>query len=279
MDVFLYPSKDFGDQVERLSKARASFIVRGPAGEKRKDILLEHLAILGGEAVRERAPLEHIMRTIRIFDFYTAAGVIFDNYEMSYVDEGDLFVTFTPGPRNGSFLYKIGKYEEALAAFKSEAADGSTHALVWTGWMYFAGKGVDGDVVVAERYYRMAAEAGSIMGLHYLATLLNRTGRTVEAIPIFKEAAARKFAPSLYRLGRMYEVGNGVNRDDSKADALFREAESLGNLWARRRLARRMIRGVYGVSKILPGFKAFWNYCLAHFVIKMGDTHSLRLMD
>lgn len=275
MDIVCYPSKTFAKEVERLCKLRQPFVVRVPTDDPRQEILLERLpTLLADDGAQERHAPGVLRRTMRILGFYlAAASALNEGYEMSYEHAGDLLITFAPFPIDGVTYFTTDRLESALSAFKAEAADGKSHALVWLGWMHETGKGTPADAAAAERCYGLAAKAGSMTGVHFLAHLLARTGRQSEAIAHWKEAASQKFAPAIYRLGRLYEAGDGVPKDEARAVAMFREAASLGNLWARRRLALRMIRGKEGIARVGYGFKLFARYCRAHFLIGYLDMH------
>ena len=171
--------------------------------------------------------------------------------------------------KSGYVLYDAGDYVGAISAFRSEAANGSVIAIVWLGYLHEIGKGAPLDLVEAERYYRQATDAGSGNGPHYLGNLLLRADRTADAVAAFEIAASRGFSPAIYRLGALHEHGHGVPKDEAKAEILYREAAKFGNLWARRKIAVRMMKGVDGVLKIVPGAVAF--AALTCAVIRIGS--------
>lgn len=183
----------------------------------------------------------------------------------------------TVSEESGFKLYDAGDYTGAISAFLSQAADGSVTAIVWLGYLHEIGKGAQLDLAEAERYYRQATDAGSANGPHYLGNLLLRANRTAEAVAAFEVAASRGFSPSTYRLGALHEYGVGVPKDTAKAEILYREAAKRGNIWARRKVAVRMMKGVDGVSKIVPGAVAFAALTCAAVRIGSKDIGDPRL--
>ena len=63
-------------------------------------------------------------------------------------------------PVDGQAAYKRGDYETALKQFKSLAYKGSVHAQAWLGIMYFEGKGVSKDLVMAYVWLKVSATNG-----------------------------------------------------------------------------------------------------------------------
>jgi hypothetical protein len=271
MDVLQYPSKSFGQSVERLCKVGRNFIIRVPAASSEKRILLQKLPlILEEEGAREERGLGSAIYSIRILGFYQAVAAPMERgYRLRYEDVGDLVIHMTASACTGFERYDAEDYAGALSAFNTEAAGGSVAALVWLGYLHETGKGVVADPEQAERYYRQATEAGSDSGPHYLGNLLMRSDRIAEAVAAFETAALRGFSPAIYRLGSLHELGHGVVMDKMKAERLYWDAAKLGNLWAQRKIAGRMARGRYGVSRIVPGVLKI--VALAGFAILIGS--------
>jgi TPR repeat protein len=280
MDVVVYPSKEFGKQVKRLSELNAPFVVRVPAGEKQKDILTALLPmILEEDGLRVRWKFGAVLQTLRVFGFYSAAaGAAGKRYEMSYRDERDLLVTFTPTRKSGVVRYEDGDFEGAIAAFYEEASAGSNSARVWLGYMHETGKGVSPDQEKAEWYYRDAGGAGSDMGWYYLGNLLLRSGRTSEAVDAFERSASRGFAPSLYRLAQLYSWGKGVPKNDATAGGCYRKAAEHGNLWAQRWVVWQEIRCARGVFQRMSALRALGAFYIEATGVIRKDMHDIRLL-
>ena len=63
-------------------------------------------------------------------------------------------------PFAGQVAYKSGDYDEAVRQFRSLARKGSVHAQAWLGIMYFEGKGVLKDLVMAYVWLNVSAANG-----------------------------------------------------------------------------------------------------------------------
>lgn len=187
-------------------------------------------------------------------------------------------MSMTNSVKSGFDLYDEEDFESAISAFQAEAADGSVIALIWLGYLHEVGKGVAVSFEEAERYYAQSMDAGSEMGAYYLGALRLRQDRVPEAVSVLEVSASRAFAPAMYRLGRLYETGYGVPEDIAKAENLFRRAAELGNIWARRRIAVRMIKGNCGLGRVLPGLMEFGAVILSAAKSACKDLSDPRLM-
>lgn len=67
-----------------------------------------------------------------------------------------------------------------------------------------------------------------------------------QALEIYSELAKKENPKALYMLARMYEIGDGVPRDDKKAFELFSKASALGLGDATLRISQNFISSEYG---------------------------------
>jgi TPR repeat protein len=127
-------------------------------------------------------------------------------------------------------------------------------SLVFLGEAYTRGFGVQKNYAEAERWYRRAAATGEPLGEHQLGSLYLKMGRTAEAIELFEKAASKKYASSLYVLGRIYLLGGAdVPRQPERAEELLKQGHKLGNLYATGALSEYWRSGQKGPWAILPG--------------------------
>ena len=107
------------------------------------------------------------------------------------------------------------------------------HAL---GDAFQGGRGIEKDVEQAEKYYRMASEAGHVRSMTRLGSLLGRDGRNpedlTESIQWFRRAADLGDASGMTFLGFGYREGRGVPVDEREAADWFIKAYSAGNVHA-----------------------------------------------
>ncbi|NZD49134.1 peptidoglycan-binding protein [Rhizobium leguminosarum] len=96
-----------------------------------------------------------------------------------------------------------------------------------------------------------AASSGDALALFEIGARYSdgRNGMTVDqkqAASWYQLAADKGFAPAQYRLGSMYEKGNGVERDITKAKAFYEQAANQGNASAMHNLAVLYASGALG---------------------------------
>ena len=91
-----------------------------------------------------------------------------------------------------------------------------------------------GDYETARRELQAAADAKDPMGRHLMASLYYQ-GHGVDkdlsrAVALFAAAAEKGYRPSQANLGLMYQKGDGVERDMDKSIAYFAAASKQGDL-------------------------------------------------
>jgi uncharacterized protein len=147
-----------------------------------------------------------------------------------------------------------GQYREAYAECLPPAEAGDAAAQTYIGWMHHKGAGVARDPDEAERWYQLAARSAPPRAEYCLATLCwdrQQTAQMVNRLLNLKSASSG-FAPALYDLGRASRFGYGVPVDEEKAWTYYEQA-----VFARRDLARQMLKGRRGLRRVLPGFLIF----------------------
>jgi len=156
-----------------------------------------------------------------------------------------------------SALLDDGKYEEAFERYRKLADAGSITAQLLVGWMYHAGQGVKQNLDEARRWYKKAADSNSAEGQFYLGGLYRSEHQYEEAIAWLQKSVAQEYVPALYRLGRMHDIGEGVDLDKDKAYRYLEQAAKMGHLFARREVAVKMIKGRGGLINIFKGLYMF----------------------
>jgi hypothetical protein len=185
----------------------------------------------------------------------------------SYADAHDIADTL--------FLQK--KYKEALDEYRILADGGSIAAQLRIGWFYQEGLGVPRNTDEACQWYKKAAENGSSLGQFYLGSLYAREKNYQQAVDMLNKAAAQNYMPAMYRLGQMYDAGEGVAPDRKKALEYIEQAAEMGHLFAQRNIAGRMIKGDYGITKIPQGLYQFVKILWDVVRIAHHDEHDERL--
>src|SRR6266566_3349926 len=129
-------------------------------------------------------------------------------------------------------MYQLGRAHaanrqipEAMAIWRKAADKGSTSAMVELGVLYGTGSGVAKDEAQARKLFERAAEAGNPRGVSNLAALggggaASDPARARELLA----RAAETNAEAQYQLGMMLADGNGGEKDDVAARAMFEKA-------------------------------------------------------
>ncbi|MBM4164940.1 MAG: sel1 repeat family protein [Lentisphaerae bacterium] len=116
---------------------------------------------------------------------------------------------------------------EALRWYRDAADQGSVQAQNNLAWIHHQGfGGVPQDIAEALTWYRRAAEQGSIPAQCSLAGLLlaDENSADAEAAEWYRRAAEKGSALAQCNLALLLMTGRGVPRDESQASALFRSA-------------------------------------------------------
>lgn len=117
----------------------------------------------------------------------------------------------------------------AVGLYRVVALDGSVEAAEMLGDLYMEGKRVPRDLGEAARWWEKATTLGSPKGLYSLARIAESGsppdfGRALE---LYRKAAQKADAQSIFRIGEMHAEGIGVARDPMLADAWFKVAAYL----------------------------------------------------
>src|SRR6266511_3609390 len=124
-------------------------------------------------------------------------------------------------------LLRADRFAETLAIYQHLAETDPAGSRVFRriAWMYSHGKGTPKNPVKAEEWTTKAAEAGSPAAQLHLAGRLSRQSRFQEARSWLECASSNGYAPAIYYLGRMYELGIGMpNKDVERAYEYFEKA-------------------------------------------------------
>lgn len=155
--------------------------------------------------------------------------------------------------KRGFDLIESGASKEAMETLKILAEKGSPAAPVYIGRMYEDGDGVRQDAGEAMAWYLKAAKYDFPTAHYFLGRLLENRGDYLEAIKWHEKASENNFIPSTFRLYRIYERGQGVERDLDAALAYLDRASAAGHIFAQRHKSMKMIKGCYGIVNILFG--------------------------
>jgi hypothetical protein len=147
------------------------------------------------------------------------------------------------------FAYQNGRgglpqdYAEAARWYRLAAEQGSVEAQYGLGRMYRIGEGVPEDDAEAARFYRLAAEQGHVLAQVNLGVSY-ATGEGVlqdyvEAVRWYRMAAEQGDAEAQFLLGFYYSTGEGLPQDYAEAVRWLRLAAEQGHAEAQFLLAKK----------------------------------------
>jgi TPR repeat protein len=133
----------------------------------------------------------------------------------------------------GRALDKKDDFAGALAQYQRAIDAGSAIAMNSVGLLYQYGDGVPEDAPKAVTFYQRAADAGVLIALGNIAYLyldgaIPGKG-AADAVALYQKEIAAGEGWGAYDLGNVYQAGNGVPVDNTRAAQLFRMAMASPN--------------------------------------------------
>jgi TPR repeat protein len=132
----------------------------------------------------------------------------------------------------GRALDRLGRFEEARAAYQAASDTGYGIAAQAQGKLFELGLGSGVDYAQAAALYERAIEAGHASAAGDLAYLhehgLGFPKDAAKAADLYRVAAEAGDAWSQVQLGFLYEKGNGVEQNDTEAVGWYRKAADQG---------------------------------------------------
>jgi TPR repeat protein len=148
--------------------------------------------------------------------------------------------------------------QRALAEYQALAARGSVMSLANIGYIFEEGFGVEIDLAKAEEYYTRACDAGSVSALLKLGGLFLKTRQRESAVECFSKGVRHGDPRAMYWLAYVDLMNSDDRNQLEKAGALLERAAMLGHIQAERKLAKILISGRLGLSKVFHGFRLWF---------------------
>jgi uncharacterized protein len=180
-------------------------------------------------------------------------------------------------------MYQLGRayaanrqMAEAIAAWRKASDKGSTSAMVELGVLYGTGAGgVAKDEAQARKLFERAAQAGNPRGISNLAALGGSGGAAANPARSREllAKAAETNAEAQYQLGMMLAEGNGGEKDDVAARALFEKAAAQNHPGALERMGA-FAQGGRGGPKDSDAAKGYYERAAA-----LGDEDAKKALE
>jgi TPR repeat protein len=112
-----------------------------------------------------------------------------------------------------------------LHLLKIKAAAGSGEAMAQLGTIYYQGRGVPADPVLAERYFRASADRGNPIGMYLLGSFFEHAKQERATALLWYERAAEAGVPDAQRCtADLYVCGIAIPQDLEKASYWYHKA-------------------------------------------------------
>lgn len=170
-----------------------------------------------------------------------------------------LFLAYFEG--KGVSKDSVKAFEWAKKATESQWPWPAIEGLVFMGWCYDHGVGIDKNKEKAKECYQRAAEIGNQVAACNLGLLYEEEGDYTSAAHWYWVGSARNWSQACYQLGRLYLYGKGVQKNPQLAKRYLDRAQRQGNTSARRLLQSKVFKNAikkhYSSSSYSPPFK-YW---------------------
>lgn len=134
--------------------------------------------------------------------------------------------------------------QQAVYWYQKAADAGHSDAMNNLGECYAHGRGVARDLDRAMALYQKAAECGNIVAEFNLGWHLEQMGRMDEAYRYYRIAADGGEESAWWALGRFYEAGDVVERDEKEAFRCYEKGRDLGSVKCAMRIGRCKLLGI-----------------------------------
>lgn len=129
--------------------------------------------------------------------------------------------------------------DQAVAWLQRAAKSGHAESQYLLGKFFAAGRGVQRDIGATRRLWTRAGNKGVLEAQTGLARFYANGGDWVRAVKWWKKAARQGDAESQYRLGLMYQAGQGgLKKNRRNASAWWKKAAAQGHLQAKQALGQ-----------------------------------------
>lgn len=118
--------------------------------------------------------------------------------------------------------------ENAVVWYKKAAEQGNAEAQCALGECYYQAFGVEKNGKEARRWYEAAATQGNVTAQYKTGRLYAELSYNVAAVKWYTKAAEQNCPEAQCELGKCYETGDGVGKDEAKAAELYRKAAGQG---------------------------------------------------
>jgi TPR repeat protein len=165
------------------------------------------------------------------------------------------------------------EYEQAWSLLEPLSSKGSSHTLLYLGWISEVAPLISHKGMGAKYYYKQAALAGASEGYLRLGRILFDEEDFNEAREAFRKGTEEDNLGSMFELGRMLRNGEGGEALEEEGVNLLKIAAKKGHIFSQRELVRIKYHKKRDIlSKLFEAMEVFWIIIKAlYYKIKEKD--------
>ena len=218
--------------------AAYSFLFNGPEDKKQEFMECVERFCLGEEAQQEtkKKTVQDYLQEAKKNQQAGNAEMAFQQYMVAARDYGHPEAQFEVARcyQNGIGVEK--NAENAVVWYKKAAEQGNAEAQCALGKCYYQAFGVEKNEKEARRWYEAAATQGNATAQYMIGRLYAELSYNEAAVKWYTKAAEQECPEAQCELGKCYETGDGVSKNEEKAVELYRKAAEQGNAEAQNKL-------------------------------------------
>jgi TPR repeat protein len=146
-----------------------------------------------------------------------------------------------------------GRIDEGLQECLELVELGSAEAPDYLGVLYYSGLGVPEDKQKAEEYFLIAHNRGHAMGTYHLAGEYRKKAKVKESVQLSKSIARINPSAAYWTFRGLCELEGGQKGLETEAETYLLLAAKMGHIEALITIAKRTVRGYYGIRRIPKG--------------------------
>jgi TPR repeat protein len=170
--------------------------------------------------------------------------------------------------------YSQGDYIKAIHCYKKIAEqleDAEVQKIL--GWMCLVGEGTEKDINQSVSWYSLAAKRGNNEAMFSLGKVYIEKGQYQQAISFLKESGEKGYGPSLYKLGCIYGLGKGIQKDDAKSFSFFKKSYESGHLFGTKEYGLLLIKK----GRIFSGLILYIGVFFKAIYVASKDEYDVRI--
>jgi TPR repeat protein len=168
-------------------------------------------------------------------------------------------------------------YAAARSLFDELVKNGNLRAHLYLGWIYDQGLGVSVDLIKAEYHYKILSESNDADGKYYLASLLHRQKKMLDAISLYEQAADLGHVSAAYWAYSLNSTHSSEVEIINKSNYYLMHAAKLGHMFAQRDLELKSLKNEKNIFKKIKMYIHFNFLKMQGFLLIFKNSQDMRI--